>query len=306
MRNLIPGERFVERPDPVYSQRLKELAPYVRQTGNDWRPPWFLKERKLLDYLLVYIGGGEGEFSVGTDQFPVGARDLIWIPPNTRHEMRGTSSLMNCVYIHFDLIYDPERSNWDACIPGGTMDLSEYAELIHPPVNDPVIASWQGKIPLRDHRQVMQLMKQICVEHHRRTPMLAQMSLQGLMLQLINELVLQSFPDFDVRHPYWETMQDAAAEIIDAAAGGINIRELATKYQLSDSHFRRLFKEVHKQSPRRVHQRAKLSLACERLVYTGMTMKEIAAELNYRNVNNFSRAFKEVHAISPGSYRKHS
>ena len=305
MRKLIPGERFTDRPDAVISERLQEMSPYIRQSGDDWCPPWFLKGRKLLDYLLVYIAGGEGEFSVGRDKFPVGAKDLIWIPPDTFHEMRGTSSLMNCVYIHFDLIYDAERSSWDACIPGGTLDLSEFTELIHPPVNDPVIASWQGKIPLRNHQTVMQLMKQICVEH-RRSPALSQLSLKGLMLQLLHELIMQSYQEFDNRHPYWDKMQEAAAEIIESAAGEINIAELAGRFQLSESHFRRLFKEVHQQSPRRVHQRAKLSLACEKLVYTAMTLKEIAAELNYHNVNNFSRAFKEIHSVSPGTYRRQS
>lgn len=279
------------------------LSPYIRQTGDDWRKPWFLKERKLLDYLLVYIAGGEGEFSVDGNKLAVGPKDLIWIPPDTLHEMRGTSSLMNCVYIHFDLIFDPERSNWDACIPGGTRDLSDFSDIMHPPINDPVIASWKGKIPLTNHQIVMQLMKQICLEHRGNTAF-TQLTLQGLLLQLLNELILQSFPVRDNIHPYWETMQNAASEIFDAVNVEINIKQLAKKFELSESHFRRMFKEVHKQSPGKMHQRAKLSLACEKLVYTSMTLKEIAEELNYNNVHNFSRAFKEMNAVSPGAYRR--
>ena len=302
MRNLIPGERFVDKPDVIISERMKSLSPYVRQSGDNWRGPWLLKERKLLDYLLVYIAGGEGVFSVDGEEFPITQKDLIWIPPDTLHEMRGTSSLMNCVYIHFDLIYDPDRSHWDACIPGETRDLSEFSELMHPVINDPVIASWKGKIPLSNHQNIMRLMKQICLEF-RRFSVYSQLSIQGMMLQLINELIVQSFPEHD-RHPYWDIMQDAAANILDSAASEISIKEIAGNFQLSDSHFRRLFKEVHHHSPRKMHQKAKISLACEKLVYTNMTIAEIADELNYNNVHNFSRAFKEMASVSPGRYRK--
>lgn len=301
MRNLIPGERFIDPPEAELSARLKDLCPYVRQAGDSWRSPWYLPPRKILDFLIVYIGGGEGVFSVDGESFPVGVRDFIWIPPDTLHEMRGTSDLMNCVYIHFDLIYDLERSHWDAYIPGGTEDLSEFSELLHPPVNDPLISSWQGKIPLSNHQVIMQLMKKICLEHRQRNEY-SQLGLQGMMLQLINELIIQMLPEHK-QHPYWDLMQEAGAAIADMAAKDINIKDFAKRYRLSESHFRRVFKEVHRQSPRQMHQKAKIALACEKLAYTNLTLAQIAEELHYTNVNNFSRAFKNIISVSPGSYR---
>jgi AraC-like DNA-binding protein len=304
MRNLIPGERIIEKLDVDVVERLKELSPYVRQSGNDWRAPWLMRERRLLDYLAVYIGGGEGEFSVDGDLFPVKSNDLIWIPPDTPHEMRGTSSLMNCVYIHFDLKYDPKRSHWDACIPGGTLDLAEFAELVHPPIADPIIASWKGKITLSDHLTVMRLMKEICLTRRRSSPAFRQLTSRGLMLELIEELVSQSIPAMDGAHPYWEKMQVTAVQIIDAAGSDVSVSELAKRQGLSVSHFRRVFQEVHGVSPMKMLMREKLSLAAERLVYTNSTLAEIADELGYGNVHNFSRAFKTAMAISPGAYRK--
>jgi len=303
MRKLIPGERFVDVPSSETRERLAVLSPYLRQSGDHWRTPWVMERRKLLDYLLVYIAGGEGVFSVGEETFEVSARDLIWIPPNTIHEMRGTSDLMNCVYLHFDLLYDPERSHWDACIPGGTCNLDEFAELMHPPLQDSVIASWQGKIKLPRHQVVMQLMKQICLEHRRSGAGYSPLLFQGMILHLISELLSQYLPSTK-QHPYREVMQEAAGEIVDSASSTVNIARIADKYQLSTSHFRRLFKEVHHQSPGAMHQKAKISLACEKLVYTNMTLAEIADDLGYNNVHNFSRAFKKRILISPGAYRR--
>jgi hypothetical protein len=215
MRKLIPGERYIIEADPINTKRYEFLDPYVRQSGNDWRTTWFMKERKILDYLLVYIGSGEGKFSRQGRSFPVYAGDLIWIPPDTLYEMRGISELMNCVYIHFDLIYDSIRSHWDACIPGGTKDLSDFQELMHPPVPDSEISSWNGKLDIKNHTRISQLMKEVCVEH-KRSVSIPDIRLKGLMLQLLYEILGNYSSYASHKHLYYQRMQDAAADILDS------------------------------------------------------------------------------------------
>jgi AraC-like DNA-binding protein len=302
MRKLIPGERFVRKGDPVNAERYEFLDPYIRQSGNDWRTPWSMKERKLLDYLLVYIGSGEGEFTILGDSFSVGQRDLVLIPPDTLYEMRGTSELMNCVYMHFDLIYDPGRSHWDACIPGGTCDLSDYHELMHPEVRDPVISSLKGKLAVQNCTRIAQFMKEICVEH-KRSVTIPDLRLKGLMLQLLYEILTNYSTSVSDKHFYYNQMQDAAADILDSF-GALDISDLAKKYHLSESHFRRVFREVHGQSPGKMYSRNKIREACDKLCYTDMNISEIANAMGYSNVHNFSRAFKEVLKVSPSKYRK--
>ena len=55
----LPGERHFDSPSADVLTRIMTLKPFVRQSGNDWRIPWFLKSRKLFDYLLVYIPTGK-------------------------------------------------------------------------------------------------------------------------------------------------------------------------------------------------------------------------------------------------------
>lgn len=302
MRKLIPGERFIGRADPVNTDRYEFLNPYIRQSGNDWRTPWSLKERKILDYLLVYIGSGEGEFSGLGNTFSVGPRDLIWIPPDTLYGMCGTSELMNCVYIHFDLVYDPSRSHWDACIPGGTADLSDYKELMHPTVKDSVISTWNGKLKIQNHTRIAQLMKEICVEH-KRSVSIPDIRLKGLMLQLLYEILSNYSSSESKEHIYYNQMQDAAGDVLDSI-NKPDISYIARKYNLSTSHFRRVFREVHGESPCKMYNSNKIREACEKLCYTDMNISEIADFLGYGNVHNFSRAFSKVMKVSPSKYRK--
>ncbi|MBN1864100.1 MAG: AraC family transcriptional regulator [Victivallales bacterium] len=304
LRGMIPGERWAGEPGEIEVQRLVGLSPYVRQSGDSWRPPWHMRSRRLLDYLVVFIAGGEGVFSVGSSEFAVSAGDFVWVPPDVVHDMRGTSKLMNCLFVHFDLVYDPDRSNWDACIPGGTLDLGEFAELMHPPVEDPVISRWSGKLALSNPQPVRLLLKQICLEHRRGVPNCSHIRLRGLLLELLHELVAQTTPAVG-EHPRRGEMLDAASEVLDLQwTGGGGTKQVAEKLQLSESHFRRLFKEINGITPGAMLCREKIARACEMLVYSGKTMEQIAEDLGYANIYSFSRAFKNHMSMPPGKYRR--
>ena len=81
--------------------------------------------------------------------------------------MRGYPPVMHCVYAHFDLVYDPERSHWDMAIPGGTRELGDLRALMHPPLNDPVIKGWCGRLRLANHAVIGALLERLCFEHLR-------------------------------------------------------------------------------------------------------------------------------------------
>ena len=300
----IPGQKKVETPSAIEMERMRILRPYVRQSGDDMRKPWFLKMRRLLDYLLVYIPEGKGVFTVGDETFDVGNGDVIWIPPNTLHEMRGISAEMRCLYIHFDLIYEPERSHWDALIPGGATEMTGCTEKIHPPVKDPVISKWKGKLNIPNSAFLLPLMRRIYTEH-RLMPHIENkdMLLSGMMLELIYGLLHSARNSGEKPEPYSLKMRDAARMLLEQKEWKINIRTLSERFGLSKSHFRRLFRETHGQSPREMHIRAQISRACEMLSYTNMNISEVSAKLAFETVHSFSRAFKKRTGLSPLNYR---
>jgi len=287
------------------SALLAELKPYVRQAGDGTRPPWLLKERMLLDYLLVFVGTGEGVFSVGqSGPFAVEQGDLVWVPPLTPTEMRGTSKTMRCLYTHLDLVYDPERSHWDACIPGGTLDLSEFAALAHPPLRHPVVGGWAGKLALGERSaDVLALMAELA-RRHRLAPGEAALELSGLALELIGliyrALSGASGPPGGRRN----RLAAAAVAIQDSAERPKDIKEIARAAGFSESRFRKLFKDVYGRSPGDVQRQARLRKACELLAYGSLNVSQIADQLGYQCVHNFSRAFHAATGMSPTNYRE--
>ncbi|OGV49780.1 MAG: hypothetical protein A2X49_02905 [Lentisphaerae bacterium GWF2_52_8] len=300
---MIPGERQTAVPGDADAARLALLRPYIRQCGDDLRPPWFMEERKLLDYLLVLISSGNGIFSVGNETFPVSGGDLVWIAPDTLHEMRGSSQEMHCLYTHFDLSYDPARSHWDACIPGGTRDLSPWKELMHPPFKDPLIASLGGKILSGCPASLKQTLARLCLEHRRSANRPASLLLAGIFMELLHEILYLREGTQGQRPAYWDKMHRAADSIFACDAGALSIARLARETSLSQSHFRKLFRELHGMSPGRMQHAAKIRRACEMLVYGNLNISEIAARLGFSNVHNFSRAFHLATSVSPRAYR---
>ncbi len=302
-RPPIPGERALSLPADCDIRRLQRLRPFVRQSGDEWRRAWLLPGRKLLDYLIVYIADGHGSFTVDASTFAVGPGDLVWIPPDTYHEMEGFAPSMHCIYAHFDLLYDPARSNWDACIPGGTLSLEPWTGLMHPPLDDAVIGSWKGTLPVSNAAAIGGLLTALCVEH-RRLAADAAVQIGGMMLQLVG-LILRGLSPGRKSTPHAAQIQAALEFIREHADRDLHVGRLAAAVGLSGSHLRRLFRETVGKSPRAVHREARIRKACGMLVYnTRMNISEVAFALGFSTVHNFSRAFHQLTGTAPTAYRR--
>jgi AraC-like DNA-binding protein/mannose-6-phosphate isomerase-like protein (cupin superfamily) len=299
----IPGERELEAPDECIAMRMLELRPFVRQSGDEWRNPWHIKERTLLDYLIVLIEKGAGCFKVGPDEFTVGQGDLIWIPPGTPHDMEGYAPVMHCLFIHFDLSYNPKRSHWDACIPGGVLNMAPWAGLMHPQVNDPVIRAWKGKLPVPASPRINSLFKLICLEH-RRAPARSALLISGMMTELLHEILTRCSASKDDLPLHHREIQEKALHVERNPEEKLDIAEMASSLRMSRSHFRMLFRKITGTSCRALHRRAVIRRSCELLSYSKLTVSEIAYRLGFSTVHHFSRAFHDVMGLWPRDYRR--
>lgn len=301
MSNITPREIEVRPLPRETAWRLMHFSPYIRQSGDDIRFKWYMGERKLLDYLAVYIGSGAGIFSVNRREFEVAENDLIWIPPDTPHWMRGTSAEMQCIYLHFDLVYNPERSHWNAVIPGGMMDLKKFSVRMHPAIDDPVISQWQGKIITAHNPNIKSLFRKIC-HMHKNFPW-QRLAQAGLFLQLLEEILIESAEHSEQNTPHAVTMQQAVAYLQKHLDKELNVDTMAASFKMSASYFRKMFKIAYGISPRTMHRELRMWRASEMLAYSGLNVSEVADKLGFSNVQNFSRAFKAVTSNRPYSYR---
>jgi AraC-like DNA-binding protein len=286
------------------SQMLDQLRPYVRQCGCTPRKAWHIRQRKLLDFLLVYIESGNGRFIVGGVEYDARDGDLFWIPPDTPHEMQGFSPLMKLAYVHFDLIYRPEFSHWDFNIPEGMLELGELNALMHPPAPPP-FDRIVGRLQLPRARQIGELIRSIC-EHATRATAYAQLRMSAeimhILTTIIEDTTTPTMTDSAVR--YGSVMEQTAEFMRDHCADPLSVESLATRAGVSTCYFRRLFAQNFGMTPHAYLTELRLSRAKDLMLHTAMTLSEIALQSGFSSIHNFSRAFKKLQGISPSDFRR--
>jgi len=268
---------------------------------TDKRPKWLIQERRLMDFLIIYIINGEGVFTCNQKSIYVKGGSLVWFSPNSIIRLEGLSTTMEQIYIHFDLLYDKRLSPKRFIPTEGQVDFKDLNYLIHPKLKHPIIKNWGGLLKINNIKIAQSLMSQISLEHLRgQNPCRS----TGLMYQLIAEIQEGLEQGNDQIADHWHPIHLIANKILTNPEKELDVKELAAECKLSESHFRKLFKETQGKSPRELHQHAKIQKACEWLLYSTWNITEIALHLSYSNVHNFSRAFKHMIGISPLDYRK--
>ena len=299
--SMLPGELPHTAPAKASQERLHSLRPYVREAQEGFRSTWHIKPRRLFDYLLVHILDGTGWFTIGDRSYTAAAGDLFWIPPDTLHEMHGDAPGTRLQYIHFDLNYDPARSHWSAHIPGGTTDLSPWPSTLHPPIKDPMIGNWCGKLQNLNSAWVREVLHRIIMEYNQLQ--VSTLAVAGGVLQLIDHLLGSRHNDSPLAPHHVRTIENAMRQIQSQCSEQLKIETLARQHGFSPTHFRRLFHEHYRQSPRDAHLAAKMRRACDDLIYSTLSITEIAERLGFSSVHNFSRAFRKAIGQPPSVYR---
>jgi len=84
----------------------------------------------------------------------------------------------------------------------------------------------------------------------------------------------------------------------------VNLEQEAADLKMSYSHFRRKFREVIGQSPYQYLAGQRVSRACNLLVTTPLSIKEIAARTGFDYTESFNRLFLQQMKQAPGDYRR--
>ena len=96
-----------------------------------------------------------------------------------------------------------------------------------------------------------------------------------------------------------------AVDAMKTKLGGVlSLQELASFSNLSKSHFSTVFKKETGYSPIDYFNHLKIQKACQYLLFTDMSIKEIAFSLGVEDQYYFSRMFSKLMHIPPKEYRK--
>jgi AraC-like DNA-binding protein len=124
----------------------------------------------------------------------------------------------------------------------------------------------------------------------------------GLLLQRI--LIDARFDAAHEASPHYPAIQRLLKRIAAEPDTHLRNKQMAESCGMSESHFRKLFREEVGMAPNHYCERLRMDRACELLAETTLRVHEIASELGYDDPLYFSKRFAAVIGVSPRAYRR--
>lgn len=83
----------------------------------------------------------------------------------------------------------------------------------------------------------------------------------------------------------------------------ITLDELSHVMFLEKSYIGRVFKRYYQDTPIGYHQKLRIKKAKNLLIYTNLTITQIASLTGFASIHDFDRVFKKLEGKKPSSYR---
>jgi len=286
IREGFPNQRLVVLPARVRIRcsnlpLVQQL--YVTHIGSYPLAPNHFVEREdgARQAILIYCLSGLGQLHLGEKEFKVDRGSAILIPPNRPH------------------VYFADRQNpWSIFwIHFSGMQMSSVSTVLATNPDDPIV-----HVP--DTQLVLQAFEDVyaCLNYNFSDSGLLSMS--SKLMNLLSVIRLHR----KHRHPRRQAAEDSVLRTIKFMRQHLDMNltldDLATQSGQSVPYYCRRFKERTDQSPMSYFIHLKLQKACELLVQTDLSVKDVAEELGYKDPYYFSRLFKKIQGYAPSQYRE--
>ncbi|WP_309122474.1 AraC family transcriptional regulator [Paenibacillus sp.] len=280
------------------------IAPYVRESDHASRRPWRVPERRLLDYLLVFVRRGSCVFTIDGRRHAFRDGAFVLIQPGSLCELEGLTET-ETPFAHFDIFYTPGRERSFPTRPGQT-DLSAYADLLQPRLDDVLGYPVPVRLRPRDPKRMRDALLRLVDAWLEGGPF-ASLRAQAPATELVAMIAEDHAPAGQGGTPKHEP-PDALRWIPSYLSlhlhEPLSVDTMAARAGLSPSRFAAKFKATYGLPPHRYLLEMRLSHARELLRTTALSQEAVAAYCGFADIHHFSKAFKRRTGVTPGAWRE--
>lgn len=278
------------------------VLPFVRQADYATRLPWSYGERRLLDYLIVYIEKGHCRFTINRSVYDLNVGDFCLIQPGDLISLEGLTETRT-PYAHLDFFYNPQREHSFPTNAGMTV-LDAYAHLLQPRINNipgfHVPHTFRPKHAELFHNKLIRM-----IGKWKEGTALSSIKVQ----QIGTELLLELLHTFGASAEEKETHSDILERVQSFVSLHLNetitVGQMADLVHLSPSRFSAVFKERYGMSPYQFLLKLRLERAMEMLIQEPkLNITQISEYCGFNNIQHFSLAFHKTFGISPSQFKK--
>ena len=284
MQKQRPSKVLVHLLDVPLSDEFPILFYYSTQKNND--------RNKLHHHNSFEIGiciEGSGAFFIESKVISFNAGDISFIYPNQPHIAQSPGELPSrWIFMHVDL---------NVLFFGNSLIVKQIWECKRR-VPHILTASHCADLPDIVKITVGELESQ---EQH------YQLAVKELIMVFLYKLLRLQSPDMaspsTTSNEYYSVMP-ALAYIAQNYELEISINDLAQACNLSETHFRALFKEAMGRTPKQYLSYVRIEMAKTLLKSTDYPVLSIAQGVGYDSISSFNRTFISLYGITPSAYRR--
>jgi len=286
-RDGFEGEKLISLPDAVWKNAIKANPVlgqlYITHIGYFPRAAFHYRERKsgCVDNILIYCLRGKGWYKIKDRKFEVGVNEFILLPA-TKEAMRYGADEKDPWTIYWVHFSGKDMPTFNRSFSIGLYDGPHQIAF-----NEKGLQLWDTMYQNLEMGYSKENLSNtnLCLYHFIATFLFPDKHLnekvQGAK-DMINETILHMRRDLGSR---------------------LTIEDMASRNNLSASHFSNLFRKATGMSPMDYFIHLKLQKACLLLYSSDIKIKKIAATVGYDDPYYFSRLFKKYLKISPDQYR---
>jgi AraC-like DNA-binding protein len=246
------------------------------------------------EYEIVYILSGKGTRLIGLKPEPFSSGDLVLLGPNVCHWWKPYEN---------PRVVENEKAivvQWgDMLMENTLLNCKEFQ-----PIKEMLKNSLHGlRFPVNDSQLIIEKIISLknCNPAHRLLRLIEILLDMNDIKQMHKLDGLIGSPNSDDTPP---VIERAIIYILENLHKPISQQSIATHFNLSQSHFSRIFKQTTDMSFPKFLNDNRITAICESMSQKGKNIADLAFTYGYENLSTFNRTFKEKMGMTPLTYRK--
>lgn len=287
---IVIGVKFINSLD-ILTELINEEWNNINITfAEPWEIPWVVPPGERDDYEIHFLEKGKGWFYVGDREYYMNQGDIIWLHSMEGNSFRPDGAPFRLVFVTFNI------NNHKNCGKIEKLNNSFKEE------NFPFRIGETSNIQEIFHQMHREMSIQSC-EHTLRVKLLL-----GTIILKIKDMGKQHDNVKNVRY----TVNMGTRELInrvfvflqDNYNREIKLEEIGRTFNLHPRYLCTVFRQISGKTTSEFLREIRLEKAKRLLLYTQLSITEIALEVGFSNSQYFSRVFSQVEGMEPSSFRK--
>lgn len=287
---------------------MERIDPYIRKARYDvLKTPLMIEERVIFDYELLYIKEGRPLITIGNTLYHAERGEIYLFRPGQRHSLcLKEEGIFIQPHVHFDLVQYEDRR--EVTVNFRPMDALDEAErkMIRPDLMEEMFPGLPSRLKLTNMQYMEFLLFDLIQSFSGHSPY-RELEMKWRFMRVLNQLLEEVGYRYDNRQKEQDKVASRIGSFLEHNLyRNVSLEEIERLYHMNRSYLGRLFRQRYGTSIIRYHQMLRVNRSKELLMYTNATVTEIAEEMGFPNVNDFSRTFKRVAGMSPNNFRQNT